>query len=80
MPINDILDVVGPMAKSALDLAHLFDAMIDKSRDPNYPEGGYASKVTGSWDGLRLGAVNSEEWRIEEVLAVPDEEWFQYQV
>lgn len=80
MPINDILDVVGPMARSALDIANSLDAMIDKSRDPNYPEGGYASMATGSWDGLRLGAVNTADWRLDEILAEPDEDWFQQQV
>lgn len=80
IPVSEILNVVGPMARSAIDMANALDAMIDKSRDPNYPDGGYAPKVTSSWGGLRLGAVNTADWRIDEILADPDEDWFQQQV
>lgn len=80
MPVSGILDVVRPMARSAIDIAHALDAMTDKLRGRNAPKGRYASKVTGSWDGLRLGAVNTAKWRLEETLADPDEDWFQQQV
>lgn len=80
MPVSEILDVVWPMARSVIDTSHALDVMFDKSRDQNYPQGGYASKVTGLGNGLRLGAVRTADWRIDEILADPDEDWFQQQV
>ncbi|KAK7422002.1 hypothetical protein QQZ08_009723 [Neonectria magnoliae] len=78
MPVNDILDIVGPLARRALDIANVFDAMLDPGY-PFQPEGGYSAKVTGSWEGLRLGAVQTADWRIDEILAEPDEDWFDQQ-
>lgn len=80
MPVSDLLDVVGPMARSAVDIANALDAMVDKVSHPVYPEDGFVTKATGSWEGLRLGAVKTSDWRIDEKLAEPDEDWFQNQV
>ena len=79
MPVNDILDIAGPMAKIATDIANVFDLMVNGD-SPKRPSGGYASKVTGSWDGLRLGAVETANWRLDEVMAVPNDDWFEQQV
>lgn len=79
MPVNDIYDIAGPMAKSATDIAMVLDAMIDVGA-PHRPNGGYASKATASWRGLRLGAVDAANWRLDEMLAEPDDDWFQQQV
>lgn len=79
MPVNDTYDIAGPMARSALDIANTYDVMTDRSAFYR-PEGGYVSKVTGSWDELRLGAVDTKNWKIDEILAEPDEDWFQQQV
>ena len=79
MPVNDIYDIAGPMAKSATDIAHALDVMIDVGA-PNRPAGGYSSKLTASWDGLRLGAVETINWRLDTILAEPDNDWFQQQV
>ncbi|KAK7413263.1 hypothetical protein QQX98_007851 [Neonectria punicea] len=78
MPVNDILDIVGPLAQGALDIANIFDTMLDPGY-PFRPEGGHAPKATGSWEGLRLGAVQTAEWQIDEILAEPDEDWFDQQ-
>ncbi|KAL6410806.1 Amidase [Ilyonectria robusta] len=78
MPVNDILDIVGPLARGALDIANIFDVMLDPGY-PFRPADGYASKATGSWEGLRLGAVRTADWRIDEILADPDEDWFAQQ-
>ena len=80
MPVSDILDTAGPMAKSATDIANSLDIMADRSDGSRYPTKGLISKVTGSWDNLKLGAVKTSEWRIEEILAEPDEDWFGQQV
>ena len=49
------------MTKSVLDLANLLDVLIDPSKT-TIPEGGYKGAVTGSWDGIRVGMVEPEEW------------------
>ena len=79
MPVNEILDIAGPMAKSAIDIANLMDAMV-KPNHPKYPKEGLASKANGSWNGLCLGAVATSDWKLDEILAVPDEDWFSQQV
>lgn len=79
MSVNDILDIVGPLARGALDIANIFDVMLDPGY-PFRPADGYATKATGSWEGLRLGAVRTADWRIDEILADPDEDWFAQQV
>ncbi|KAH6619627.1 amidase signature domain-containing protein [Chaetomium sp. MPI-SDFR-AT-0129] len=78
MPVNDIYDIAGPMAKSAADIAVVLDAMIDVGA-PHRSDGGYASTATASWRGLRLGAVDTANWRLDEMLAEPDDDWFQQQ-
>lgn len=61
VPISSFSDAPGPMTKSAKDLAMLMDILVDASKT-RVPEGGYVSRVTGSWKGLRIGTLNPEKW------------------
>jgi amidase len=47
------------MTKCTKDLAALMDVITDPD---NVPLGGYTSRVTGSWDGLRIGTLDPEKW------------------
>ncbi|KAL6907245.1 amidase signature domain-containing protein [Trichoderma evansii] len=60
VPISSFSDQPGPMTKTTKDLAMLMDIITDPG---NVPPGGYASRVTGSWDGLKIGTVDPETWR-----------------
>ncbi|KAE8443929.1 hypothetical protein EG329_001239 [Mollisiaceae sp. DMI_Dod_QoI] len=57
IPIANILDTVGPMAKSVEDLANLLTVIVDPSH-PNVPKNGYAAALTKTWDGIRVGFLD----------------------
>jgi amidase len=61
VPITNLSDALGPMTKSAADLATLMDILVDPHKT-TIPDGGYISKVTGSWQGLRIGTLDPEKW------------------
>jgi amidase len=44
-----------------MDLANLLDVLVDR-KTTWVPEGGYATYVTGSWEGIRTGVVDPEKW------------------
>ncbi|KAI1121267.1 amidase family protein [Nemania abortiva] len=56
-------DILGPMAKSARDIADLLDVVVDSSHT-NVPEGGYTTALTGKWDNIRVGVLDAEEWML----------------
>ncbi|KAH6609834.1 hypothetical protein Trco_003180 [Trichoderma cornu-damae] len=60
VPISSFSDQPGPMTKTTKDLAALMDVITDPG---NVPSGGYASRVTGSWEGLKIGTLDPEKWR-----------------
>jgi amidase len=60
VPISSFSDQPGPMTKTTKDLAVLMDIITDPKK---VPSGGYASRVTGSWDGLKIGTVDPEKWK-----------------
>lgn len=71
VPISNFSDQPGPMTKSTKDLAVLMDIITDPE---NVPSGGYASRVTGSWEGLRIGTLDPEKWTYPpEIRKVLDE-------
>jgi amidase len=49
------------MTKTALDLAHLLDIMVEPSRITK-PKAGYASVATGKWTSIRIGVLKPEDW------------------
>lgn len=60
VPISSFSDQPGPMTKTTKDLATLMDIITDPG---NVPPGGYASRVTGSWEDLKIGTVDPELWK-----------------
>lgn len=74
MPACSYLDSAGPMAKTALDFAHLLQAMVGKhSKD-------YTTAATGNWSGIRIGAVNSADWPMSTSQAAYEEAFETQQV
>jgi len=65
VPISSFSDQPGPMTKNSKDLAALMDVITDPA---NIPAGGYASRVTGSWDGLKIGTLDPEIWTFPPVF------------
>ncbi|KAJ9488008.1 hypothetical protein VN97_g5299 [Penicillium thymicola] len=58
-------DVIGPMAKSAGDLANLLNVIV-KNETANYPE-----FLTKSFANLRLGFVDPDIWRFPDAYSHP---------
>jgi amidase len=56
VPVSKFCDSPGPLARTAKDLAILMDVLVDSSTT-KVPEGGYLSKVTGDWQGLKIGTL-----------------------
>ncbi|KAJ8128279.1 hypothetical protein O1611_g5355 [Lasiodiplodia mahajangana] len=56
-------DTLGPMAKSARDIANLLDVIVD-STQTNVPKGGYTAALTSKWDNIRVGVLDAEEWML----------------
>jgi amidase len=51
----------GPITKTARDLAHILDVIIDPAKKA--PSGGsYVDSATGSWEGIRIGVLKPEDW------------------
>ncbi|KAL7954704.1 amidase signature domain-containing protein [Trichoderma compactum] len=61
----------GSAIANTKDLAVLMDIITDPD---NVPSDGYASRVTGSWEGLKIGTLDPEKWTYPpEVRKVLDE-------
>jgi amidase len=61
IPISHLSDLIGPMTKSTRDVAIMLDVMVDPSKT-KLPAGGYISCRSSDWGGLRIGAVDVEQW------------------
>ncbi|KIE01194.1 amidase family protein, partial [Metarhizium majus ARSEF 297] len=64
VPISSFSDQPGPMTKTTKDLAVVMDIITDPG---NVPSGGYVSRVTGSWEGLKIGTLDPEKWNFPPV-------------
>lgn len=73
VPISRRFDVLGPLAKHPRDVAIFLDAVVDPLQT-RLPEGGYVTALDGSWDNLRVGFLDPEEWFIPDSLARPNPE------
>lgn len=78
-PICLEFDSAGPIARSPRDIALLMDVLVDPSQNAK-PDGGYASKITGSFDGIRIGVLDPKEWHLPPIVAVPNSEVYKQQV
>ncbi|KAJ5940868.1 amidase signature enzyme [Penicillium verrucosum] len=63
--LSTSFDVIGPMAKSAGDLANLLNVIV-KNETANYPE-----FLTKSFANLRLGFVDPDIWRFPDAYSHP---------
>jgi amidase len=72
IPISNLSDSIGPMARSPLDVAYMLDAMVDPLKT-SVPKGGYSTFLQGHWKGLRVGALNVEPWLLSSFVVKPVE-------
>jgi len=72
VPISLDFDTIGPIARSAADIAVLMDTLVDRSLSAFIPEGGYTSYLKRSFDGLRIGYLNPQEWHLSTSVASPN--------
>ena len=68
------LDTVGAMARSARDVAAASEILLDPDVRSKLPKDGYASFLTGSFEGLKIGFVDPTIWRFSPDFWIPSEE------
>ncbi|KAL9624665.1 MAG: hypothetical protein Q9160_001019 [Pyrenula sp. 1 TL-2023] len=77
VPISDFCDAAGPMTTTVTDLANTLDAIVDPKLRPSE---GYASALTSTWDGLRIGCLDPKDWPIDERTVGKDDDFVTQQV
>jgi amidase len=80
VPICREFDSAGPIARCAADIAALMDVLVDSKYKDRVPPTGYASRLTGSLSGLRIGVLDPKDWHLPPVVATPSEEFDNQQV
>ena len=80
IPCCPYCDSAGPMATSVLDFANTLQAIVDPKMSAKVPKGGYAAAVKGSWEGIRVGALNPEDWRLPTSECAKDVDFEKQQV
>ncbi|CZR55425.1 related to glu/asp-tRNA amidotransferase subunit A [Phialocephala subalpina] len=60
VPISKLFDTVGPMAKSAADLAHLLDVLVEPRLIAG--AGSYSDSLPGDFSEIRVGVLRPEDW------------------
>jgi len=73
IPVSSTFDTVGGMARSVRDLATLTEIVLDPPARAKIPEDGYLSYLTANWEGLRLGFLDPEIWKLPDSLCEPNE-------
>jgi amidase len=73
IPISHNFDSAGPMTKVTYDLAILLDAIAEKKPGMD-PDESYTRFLTGSWEGLSIGALGPETWTLPESWMKPVKE------
>ncbi|KAL8823961.1 MAG: hypothetical protein Q9191_005407 [Dirinaria sp. TL-2023a] len=63
VPITARFDTAGPLGKTAEDIAMLLDILVDHWKT-NVPDGSYASAMTTTWSGLKVGTLDPENWQL----------------
>jgi amidase len=72
IPISRISDSIGPMTKSARDVAIMLDAMVEPEKT-QIPKGGYESCLSTEWKGLKVGSVDVKSWLLSSFVVKPVE-------
>ncbi|KAL8806995.1 MAG: hypothetical protein Q9182_000976 [Xanthomendoza sp. 2 TL-2023] len=70
IPISARYDTAGPMGKTVKDVADLLDVLVDPSKT-DIPHGNYASAMTTSWDDVKVGTLDPEQWRMDDTFVKP---------
>ncbi|OAA77161.1 Amidase signature domain protein [Akanthomyces lecanii RCEF 1005] len=73
-PISFDFDSAGPIARSARDIAILMDALVDREKATNIPNGTYVSHLTGNFSRIRIGVLEPKEWHMPPVAVAPNKE------
>jgi len=76
IPVSDFSDAAGPMAKSAQDLAHLLQVLVDPKQSHHIPPAGYSSALKFSWGNLKIGCLDPHEWYTQQDEDAIDEAFF----
>ena len=71
VPVSNLFDVPGPMAKTAEDLGILMDALVGMPNDKELNKYLSASR-NGSWRDLRVGVLDLEVWHQPAFMIKPD--------
>lgn len=48
------------------------DALVDRRKATNIPNGTYVSHLTGNFDGIRIGVLEPKEWHMPAVAVAPN--------
>lgn len=71
-PISLDFDSVGPVARSARDIAALMDTLIDREKFVDLPQGTNTSQLTSSFEGIRIGVLEPKEWHMPPDVIYPN--------
>jgi amidase len=71
VPISSDFDSPGPIARSASDIAVMMDAMVNHKSADKIPYGTYTSKLSGSFDGIRIGVLDPTKWHLNDGMGPP---------
>lgn len=73
-PISWDFYSIGPIAKSAEDIAVLMDVLVDPARSADVPKGGSVPHLTKSFDGIRVGVLKPSKWHMPPLVVFPNKE------
>jgi amidase len=72
VPISDVIDSIGPMAKSVADLVSVLE-VITIPESTCISDGSYPAAMKKSWSDLRVGVVEPSTWKWPHFIIKPDE-------
>jgi amidase len=72
VPGSDFCDAVGPLAKTAIDIAHILDAMVDSPQLQHRLSGSYVAHADRSWKGVKIGMVDPALWPLSRNIGGDD--------
>ena len=67
-PYSKTLDTIGPLAKSVEDVVNLFNALVDRVRNPHAPDRGYGFDERKTWKDISIATLDPEVWRFPESM------------
>ena len=71
--ITSAFDTLGSMARSVDDVATLAETILDPCRKAKLLRDGYKSYLSRNWNGLKIGFLDPEVWKLPESLCEPNE-------